>query len=36
MELVDEPIDGRLMSYFNSSPIGDGGQWDMAYNLIGW
>lgn len=35
LELIDEPLDGRIMSYLNGAPIGDGGQWDMAYNLIG-
>lgn len=34
IELVDEPLDSRLMSFLNSDPIGDGGQWDMAYNLV--
>ncbi|CAK9785964.1 peptidase C1B, bleomycin hydrolase [Cutaneotrichosporon oleaginosum] len=34
IELVDEPLEGRLVSFLNSAPVGDGGQWDMAYNLV--
>jgi len=34
LELADEPVDSRLVSFLNSSPIGDGGQWDMAVNII--
>nr|XP_031859696.1 uncharacterized protein CI109_004971 [Kwoniella shandongensis]KAA5526768.1 hypothetical protein CI109_004971 [Kwoniella shandongensis] len=34
LELVDEPLDGRLLSYLNQAPVNDGGQWDMAVNLI--
>lgn len=29
-----ESVDGRLMSFLLSSPIQDGGQWDMLVNLI--
>lgn len=29
-----EPIDGRLISSLNASPVGDGGQWDMVVNLV--
>ncbi len=29
-----EPVDGRLYSFLNSVPIGDGGQWDMMANLV--
>ncbi|XP_037092094.1 bleomycin hydrolase-like [Pollicipes pollicipes] len=29
-----EPVDGRLVSFLLSSPICDGGQWDMLLNLI--
>lgn len=35
LALKDEPIDGRLMSFLNTAPVNDGGQWDMAYNLVG-
>lgn len=34
LDLVDEPIDGRLISFLNASPINDGGQFDMAINLV--
>ncbi|KAL1407883.1 bleomycin hydrolase [Vanrija albida] len=34
IELADEPLDGRLWSFLNASPLSDGGQWDMAYNLV--
>ncbi|KAF5271996.1 hypothetical protein FQR65_LT04977 [Abscondita terminalis] len=30
----EEQPDGRLLSFMLSSPIGDGGQWDMLVNLI--
>ncbi|KAF0300329.1 Bleomycin hydrolase [Amphibalanus amphitrite] len=29
-----EPVDGRLVSFLLSSPVCDGGQWDMLLNLI--
>ncbi|XP_065217746.1 bleomycin hydrolase [Planococcus citri] len=29
-----EPVDGRLVSYLLSTPMNDGGQWDMLVNLI--
>jgi len=31
---LDEPSDGRLISWLVSSPIQDGGQWDMFVNLM--
>ena len=34
IKTVDEPIDGRLYSFLNLAPLGDGGQWDMLYNLV--
>lgn len=34
IELADEPIGTRIVDYINSSPIGDGGQFDMVVNLI--
>ena len=29
-----EPLDGRLLTTLMSSPVGDGGQWDMVANLV--
>ncbi|TIB65582.1 hypothetical protein E3P78_00427 [Wallemia ichthyophaga] len=34
IELSGEPIGSRIVDYINSSPIGDGGQFDMVVNLI--
>ena len=34
IDLANEPVDGRLYSWINSSPLGDGGQWDMIANLV--
>ncbi|TIC46434.1 bleomycin hydrolase [Wallemia mellicola] len=34
IELADEPIGSRTVDYINSGPIGDGGQFDMAVNLV--
>ncbi|KAG8984592.1 hypothetical protein FRB90_005213 [Tulasnella sp. 427] len=34
IEHVDLPLDSRLITHLNSDPIGDGGQLDMAVNLI--
>lgn len=34
LDTVDEPLDGRLLQALLSSPVGDGGQWDMAANLV--
>lgn len=34
IETKDEPVDGRLVSYLLSDPMGDGGQWDMFVNLV--
>ena len=34
IDTVDEPLDGRLVSYLLSDPIGDGGQWDMFRSLV--
>ncbi|KAF2840032.1 bleomycin hydrolase-like protein [Patellaria atrata CBS 101060] len=31
---ADEPLDGRLLQALLASPVGDGGQWDMAANLV--
>jgi len=35
LDLADEDEDSRIISFMNQSPVGDGGQWDMAVNLIG-
>lgn len=34
LDTLKEPLDGRLVSTLMSSPVGDGGQWDMAANLV--
>ena len=34
IDTLDEPLDGRLVSFLLSDPIGDGGQWDMFRNLV--
>jgi bleomycin hydrolase len=34
IETLDEPLDGRLMMWLLSHPIGDGGQWDMFVSLV--
>ncbi len=34
LKTVNEPVDGRLYSFINSAPLGDGGQWDMIVNLV--
>ncbi|WVF69407.1 hypothetical protein IAT40_004184 [Kwoniella sp. CBS 6097] len=34
LDLLEEPLDGRLLSYLNQAPVNDGGQWDMAVNII--
>lgn len=34
LDTVDEDLDGRLVQTLLSSPVGDGGQWDMAANLV--
>ncbi len=34
LETLDEPTDGRLISWLLQSPVQDGGQWDMLVNLI--
>ncbi|KAK6436353.1 bleomycin hydrolase, partial [Oleoguttula sp. CCFEE 5521] len=31
---ADQDIDSRLVSTLSSSPVGDGGQWDMLVNLV--
>ena len=34
LSTLEEPMDGRLLSWLVASPIQDGGQWDMFVNLI--
>lgn len=34
LNTLDEPVNGRLVSYLLWDPIQDGGQWDMFVNLI--
>jgi bleomycin hydrolase len=34
IELSDEPLDGRLMQAVLGAPVNDGGQWDMAANIV--
>ena len=34
LDTLDEPLDGRLVSYLLTDPIGDGGQWDMFCALV--
>ena len=34
LETSDRPVDDRTIHFFLSDPIGDGGQWNMATNLI--
>ena len=32
--ITDEPVDGRLYCFLNTSPLQDGGQWSMVSNLV--
>ena len=34
LETASEQLDGRLVQSLLSGPVGDGGQWDMAANLV--
>ena len=34
LETLEEPLEGRVVSYLLKSPLGDGGQWDMFSNLV--
>lgn len=34
IDTLDEPLDGRLLSFLLHDPIGDGGQWDMFRSLV--
>lgn len=33
-DTVDEPLDSRVVSFLNTAPVNDGGQWDMIVNLV--
>lgn len=35
LDTLDEDLDSRLITYLNDAPVNDGGQWDMAVNLLG-
>ena len=34
LDVIDEPLDGRVVSYLLQDPMGDGGQWDMFRSLV--
>ncbi|PHH68954.1 hypothetical protein CDD82_165 [Ophiocordyceps australis] len=34
IDTAGEPLDGRLVQTLLGDPVSDGGQWDMAYNLV--
>ncbi|KAM3083698.1 bleomycin hydrolase [Clarireedia jacksonii] len=34
LDTVDTDLDSRLVQRLLASPVGDGGQWDMVYNLV--
>lgn len=34
LETLDEPTDGRLISWLLTAPVNDGGQWDMLCSLV--
>jgi len=34
LDTAEEELDGRLIQTLLASPVGDGGQWDMAANLV--
>lgn len=34
IDTAGEELDGRLVQRLLSSPVGDGGQWDMVANLV--
>lgn len=34
LETLDEPLNGRVVSFLLQDPVGDGGQWDMFRSLI--
>lgn len=34
LETLDEPLEGRLVAFLLTDPLGDGGQWDMFVSLV--
>lgn len=34
LETANEPLDGRLLQALMAGPVSDGGQWDMAANIV--
>ncbi|KAJ9120211.1 hypothetical protein QFC22_003111 [Naganishia vaughanmartiniae] len=34
LELKDEPLDARIVTFLNQDPVNDGGQFDMAVNIL--
>ena len=34
LDILDEPLSGRVVAYLLQDPIGDGGQWDMFRSLV--
>lgn len=34
LDTAEEDLDGRLVQRLLEAPVGDGGQWDMAANLL--
>ena len=34
LDTLEEPLNGRLVSFLLTDPIGDGGQWDMFKSLV--
>ena len=34
IDTASEDVEGRLVQNLLSSPVGDGGQWDMVVNLV--
>lgn len=34
LELSEEPLDARIITFLNEAPVNDGGQFDMAVNIL--
>ena len=34
IDTLEEPLDGRVVSYLLRDPVGDGGQWDMFRSIV--
>ena len=34
IDTIDEPLNGRVVSFLLQDPVGDGGQWDMFRSLV--